>query len=117
VGEAQGGLTLFYDARGYVGVGFSATQMFTYNYGQEHSWMREARPTQRVHLKVINRAQVVTFFHSPDGVNWTQHPWQMEVSGYHQNVFGGFLSLRLGLFSAGRGEVRLRNFVYRGLPA
>jgi xylan 1,4-beta-xylosidase len=116
-GEAQAGLTLFYDQRGFVGIGFSAQQMFTYNYGQEHSWMREARATRRIHLKVTNRSHVVTFHHSPDGRNWTQHPWQMEVSGFHQNVFGGFLSLRLGLFSAGRGEVRARNFVYRSLPA
>jgi xylan 1,4-beta-xylosidase len=39
----------------------------------------------------------------------------MEVSGLHHNVFGGFLSLRLALFAAGRGEVRIRNFVYRGI--
>jgi hypothetical protein len=32
-----------------------------------------------------------------------------------QNVFGGFLSLRIGLVAAGRGEVRVRNLVYRGL--
>jgi len=32
------------------------------------------------------------------------------------NVFGGFVGLRPALFSAGAGEVRARNFVYRGLP-
>jgi len=42
---------------------------------------------------------------------------QMEVSGYHHNVFGGFLSLRPAIFSAGNGEVRARNFVYRSLEA
>ena len=39
----------------------------------------------------------------------------MEVSGLHHNVFGGFVSLRVALFSAGAGEVRLRRFTYRGL--
>jgi xylan 1,4-beta-xylosidase len=106
---------LFYDGRGFVGVGFSATHMFTYNYGQEQRWMRQAMATRKVHLKVTNRAHVVTFHYSHDGTTWIQHPWQMEVSGYHQNVLGGFLSLRLGLFSVGRGEVRARSFVYRGL--
>ena len=52
-----------------------------------------------------------------DGKTWKPHPWQMEVSGLHHNVFGGFVSLRLALFSAGPGEVRLRNFVYKGIPA
>jgi xylan 1,4-beta-xylosidase len=116
-GEAQGGLTLFYDRRGFVGVGFSKSHMFTYVYGQEQSWMRQETRTRTVHLKVTNRSNLVTFYDSQDGRNWNQHPWQMEVSGYHQNVFGGFLSLRIGLFSVGRGEVRARNFVYRGLGA
>ena len=112
---AQGGLTLFYDNRGFVGVGFSSSQMFTYNYGQEHSWMRQDIRTKIVHVKVANRANVVTFHYSHDGRSWTQHPWQMEVSGYHQNTFGGFLSLKIGLFSTGSGEIRARNFVYRSL--
>ena len=55
------------------------------------------------------------FEYSTDGQQWTRHPWQMEVSGFHHNVFGGFLSLRIGLFAAGRGEVRMRGFRYRGL--
>jgi xylan 1,4-beta-xylosidase len=114
-GDAIGGLALFYDARGYVGVGFDGREMRTYNYGQEHTWMRQPVAGRPVHLRVTNREHVVTFHHSADGRQWTQHPWQMEVSGYHQNVFGGFLSLRLALFAAGSGEVRLRNFVYRGL--
>jgi xylan 1,4-beta-xylosidase len=114
-GEAQGGLTLFYDRRGFVGIGFSQTQMFTYIYGQEQSWMRQEMRTRIVHVKVTNRANVVTFHYSHDGQSFTQHPWQMEVSGYHQNVLGGFLSLRIGIFSTGRGEVRARDFVYRGL--
>jgi xylan 1,4-beta-xylosidase len=116
-GDGHGGLGLFYDERGHVGIGFSTTQRLTYGYGQEHSWMREAMPTRRVRIQLINREHIVTFRHShDDGRTWVQHPWQMEVSGLHHNVFGGFVSLRIALFSAGAGEVRARNFVYRGLP-
>jgi xylan 1,4-beta-xylosidase len=91
--------------------------MLTYQYSQEQSWMRQPFEGGHVHLKLTNRANVVKFEYSADGRTWTPHPWQMEVSGFHHNVFGGFLSLRLGLFCAGSGEVRARNFVYRGLPA
>lgn len=115
VGGAQGGLVLFYDERGHVGFGFSADYMFTYIYGREQRWMRQPMPTKVVHLKVTNRSNVVTFHYSHDGAGWTQHPRQMEVSGYHHNVFGGFLSLRIGLYSAGSGEVIARNFVYKSL--
>ncbi len=117
-GDGHGGLGLFYDERGHVGIGFSTTQLLTYGYGQEHSWMRESIATRKVHLHLTNHENVVTFRHShDDGRTWQQHPWQMEVSGLHHNVFGGFVSLRPALFSAGAGEVRARNFVYRGLTA
>jgi hypothetical protein len=41
---------------------------------------------------------------------------QFEVSGYHHNVAGGFLSLRPALLATGAGEVRFRNFKYHTLP-
>jgi xylan 1,4-beta-xylosidase len=116
-GDAQGGLSLFYDQRGFAGVGFSAGHMVTYHYGQEHSWMRQELRARSVRLKLVNRDNVATFHYAVDGGPWVQHPWQMEVSGFHHNVFGGFLSLRIGLFAAGRGEVRFSDFAYRGLPA
>ena len=39
----------------------------------------------------------------------------MEVSGYHHNVAGEFLSLRPAIYAAGAGEVRFRQFVYRAI--
>jgi xylan 1,4-beta-xylosidase len=39
----------------------------------------------------------------------------MEVSGYNHNTFGGFLALRIGLYSAGKGQVSFSNFRYEGL--
>jgi xylan 1,4-beta-xylosidase len=116
-GDAQGGLALFYDGRAHVGVGFGRGVMHTYNYSQEHTWMRQEVKAGRYRLKLVNRANVITFLYAADDGPWVQHPWQMEVSGYHHNVFGGFLSLRLALYAAGQGEVRLRNFQYRGLGA
>lgn len=116
-GDAHGGLSLFYDDHGFVGVGFSTTQMITYQYNREQPWMRQAFDGRRVHVKVANRENVVTFHYSADGKEWIQHPWQMEVSGFHHNVFGGFLSLKIGVFAAGSGEVRVRDFAYRSLHA
>jgi len=34
----------------------------------------------------------------------------MEVSGYHHNVHGRYLMLRPGLYTAGPGHARFRNF-------
>ncbi len=113
--EVQAGLALFYDARGHVGVGFGGGAMHTYHVGEPVTWMRRPVPGRRYRLKVTNREHVVTYHYAVDDGPWIQHEWQREVSGFHHNVFGGFLALRIALFAAGRGEVRLRNFVYRGL--
>lgn len=114
-GAAQGSLVLYYSERGYCGIGFSATQMLTYHYSEEQKWMRTDIKSGSIHVKVTNRANIVTFHYSHDGKQWIKHPWQMEVSGFHHNVFGGFLSLKIGICSAGEGEVRVRQFRYRGL--
>jgi xylan 1,4-beta-xylosidase len=109
------GLILFYNQRAFTGIGFSTSEMLTFNYGEEQRWMRQKMTTKTVHVKVTNREHVVTFHYSHDGTHWTQHPWQMEVSGLHPNVFGGFFSLKVGIYSAGKGEIVARRFMYRGL--
>ena len=38
-----------------------------------------------------------------------------EVSGIHHSVFGGFISLKISIYSAGEGSIRLRDFSYRAL--
>lgn len=116
-GDGHGGLAVFYDERGHAGLGFSRGERLTYGYGQEQRWMREPGPGARVHVRLRNIDNVLTFHQSSDGEHWVQHPWQMEVSGLHHNVFGGFLSLKVALFAAGPGQVRFRHFTYRGLPA
>lgn len=52
---------------------------------------------------------------SRDGETWEKYPVQMEVSGYHHNTVGRFLSLRPGLYAAGDGDVRFLDFRYRAL--
>jgi xylan 1,4-beta-xylosidase len=78
--------------------------------------MRPPLAQRRVRLKVTNDKDIVTFRYSPDGgQSWKLVDLRMEVSGYNHNTFGGFLALRLGLYSAGTGRVRFRDFLYRAL--
>jgi len=41
----------------------------------------------------------------------------MEVSGYHHNVAGDFLSLRPAIYVAGRGEAAFSGLGFRALTA
>lgn len=108
------GVLLFYDAALYAGLGFDGDRFVTHQYGMERG--RPANPHgRRMHLRMTNDMHIVTFHHSADGRNWTRFDRQMEVSGYHHNVRGGFMMLRPGLYAAGAGEARFRGFRYRAL--
>ncbi|MGA0544003.1 family 43 glycosylhydrolase [Brevundimonas sp. VNH65] len=111
---ATAGLLLFYDSALYAGLGFDKTRFVTHQYGMERG--RPANPLgKRMFMRLTNNRHIVTFHTSADGRTWSKFDRQMEVSGYHHNVRGGFMMLRPGLYSAGSGEARFRNFKYQAL--
>ncbi|RYE40326.1 MAG: xylan 1,4-beta-xylosidase, partial [Hyphomicrobiales bacterium] len=111
---AVAGLILFYDRALYCGLGFDAQRYVTHQYGIERG--RPANPHgRRMFIRLTNAYQNVYFDTSADGVNWRRFDRGMEVSGYNQNVRGGFMMLRPGIYAAGEGEVRFKNFKFRAL--
>lgn len=115
-GDAEAGLLLFYNHKAFVGLGFTAQEIKTFQYAEEHSWARVTHKSRKLRLRLINDNQVITYQYSHDnGKTWTTHGTRMEVSGINHNVFGGFLSLKVALYCAGEGKVRLRDFKYRAI--
>jgi beta-xylosidase len=111
---ARAGLILFYDSGLYCGLGFDEKAFITHQYGLERG--RPVNPYgRRLFLRLRNDRHIVQFHTSADGGNWTLFDRGMEVSGYHHNVRGGFLMLKPGLYAAGEGEARFRDFRYRAL--
>jgi xylan 1,4-beta-xylosidase len=114
--DSIGGLLLFYNQKAFVGVAFDGKQIHTFAQSQDMDWMRPPLEQRSVRLKVTNDGDIVTFRYSPDGGrSWKLVDLRMEVSGYNHNTFGGFLALRLGIYSAGSGSVRFSDFRYRAL--
>lgn len=109
------GLLLFYDEKLYCGLGFDEKSFVTHQYGIERG--RPANPHgRRMRMRLTNNRHIVSFHTSGDGGNsWARFDRGMEVSGYHHNVRGGFLMLRPGLYSAGEGEAKYRDFRFRAL--
>ena len=110
------GLVLFYDDRLYCGLGCDAARFVTHQYGIER-----ARPVNphgaRLRIRITNRRHIVAIHTSgDDGATWQRFDRGMEVSGYHHNVRGGFLSLRPGLYAAGSGTARFSDLRYSALP-
>ncbi|WP_248279407.1 hypothetical protein [Xanthomonas campestris] len=90
--------------------------MTTYEYSEELGWARAPDTHRCIRVRLSNDRHIVSFEYScDDGMQWTCHPHRTEVSGFHHNVFGGFLSLQLGVHAAQQGEVVLRDFRYRAL--
>jgi xylan 1,4-beta-xylosidase len=115
-GDGVGGLLLFYNHKAFVGAGFDGKQIHTIAQSEDLEWMRPPLAQRRVRLKVTNDKDIVTFRYSPDGgQSWKLIDLRMEVSGYNHNTFGGFLALKVGLYSAGTGRVRFSDFRYRAL--
>ncbi|WP_310531042.1 family 43 glycosylhydrolase [Novosphingobium sp.] len=115
VGAATGGLLLFFDDRLFLGMGIDGNRMATYRGGKASYWPEPAPPTRRLHMRITNQGQIVTYYYSLDGKAWTRHGVRSEVSGYNANTVDNLLSLRPALFAAGEGSVKFRNFAYRAL--
>ena len=114
--QAEAGLMLFYNHKAFVGIGFTSEEMKTWQYAEEQAWAREKMKTGSVRIRVTNDENVITWHYSHDGgKNWIRHPTRMEVAGLNHNVFGGFISLKLGIYAVGKGAVRLSDFTYRSL--
>lgn len=112
---AEGGLILFYNRRLFAGLGVNAKGLVLNRYGlQRQRPMADA--ARKLRVRLTNDRNIVTLHTSRDeGLSWTKFDVQMEVSGYHHNVAGDFLSLRPALYAAGSGSVRFSNFTYRAL--
>lgn len=116
LGEAEGGVLLFYSHKAFVGIGFTPEEVRSFASAEEQTWARAKTATSSVRIRLTNDHDVVTWHYShDDGRTWTLHGLRMEVSGIHHNVFGGFLSLRPAIYSVGPGKVRLRDFTYRAI--
>lgn len=110
-GDALGGLVLFYDERSYSGIAVSKDHIFSIL----RTWQNPSEKNltgNHIFLRLQSRNHLVNMYYSSDGVNWNKVESSLEMSGFHHNVLGGFMSLRVGLSAIGTGKVRFKNFIY-----
>lgn len=113
---AEAGLLLFYNRRLYAGLGLAPNKLVMHRYGLQRGGRAPQGLGRKCRLRLTNDRNVLTIHTSTDGgKTWEKFGVQMEVSGYHHNVAGDFLSLRPALYAAGKGEARFSNFTYQAL--
>ncbi|MDP1555848.1 MAG: xylan 1,4-beta-xylosidase, partial [Hyphomonas sp.] len=111
----EAGLLLFYSKRLYAGLGFDADGLIMHRYGRQRRGRAPESHGNRLLIRIRNDRHIVTIHTSRDGAAWEKYGVQMEVSGYHHNTDGDFLSLRPALYASGAGEALIRKVTYRAL--
>ncbi|UII26832.1 family 43 glycosylhydrolase [Fulvivirga maritima] len=110
-GDAVGGLILFYNKQAFSGILADSKNILTNLRGWQ--FVTEKDVIKRkvwLRLKAVNNT--VDMYYSLDGKNWTKTENSAEVSGLHHNVLSGFMALRIGLVSMGKGKVIFKDFKY-----
>ncbi|MEI6950215.1 family 43 glycosylhydrolase [Paraflavisolibacter sp. H34] len=109
---ATAGLTLFYNEQGNMRISVDAQQFSVYN--QKARKISEKNGLgNHGFLKIRNDENEISFYFSANGTDWTRVERSIDATGFNHNIFGGFMSLRAGLFAFGKGRVLFDNFVYR----
>jgi xylan 1,4-beta-xylosidase len=113
-GDAMGGLSFFYNDKASSGMLSNGKDILA----NIHEWQFTTQwgvANGHVFLKVKSINNVVDMYYSLDGQDWIKIENSLEVSGFHHNAFGGFLSIRIGLCAIGEGSVKFKNFKYTPL--
>jgi len=113
-GNAIGGLVMFYNKITYSGILADNENILTNLRGWQFTCEKNVLK-KHVFLRLKNIENTVDMFYSTDGVEWNKIETSVEVSSLNHNVFGDFLSLRIGLCSIGEGKVKFKNFIYKPL--
>lgn len=111
--NTEGRLSLFYKPGFQCGVGFNGTHVFSFRdqYRSENTEVLE----NVIMLRIVNDSHDVDLYYGSDGSNWKKLDHGFEMSGFHNNVLGKFLSLRIALDAVGSGRASFSHFIYNGL--
>ena len=111
---ATAGLCLFYNEQGNLWISVNADRFAVFN--QQNAKIRAKNEFgNHGFLRILNDENEISFYFSNDGKVWNRLERTIDATGFNHNVFGGFMSLRAGLFAFGEGKVRFDNFIYRKL--
>ena len=119
-GEVSAGLILFYNTRAFVSVGLSSDGTLAKHLCMTPGDLRTHRRNRlpfsgkRIRLRLKNDHQDSSAYYAAPGDPWIKMESSEDISGLQHNVFGGFVSVRPGIYVTGKGKARFSYFRYRG---
>jgi len=108
------GLCLYYNEQANMRISVDSTRLTVFNQQNAKIRVKNEFGTHG-YLRILNDENEVSFYFSNNGKDWNRVERSIDATGFNHNVFGGFMSLRAGLFAFGEGKVKFDNFVYRKL--
>ncbi|MFB6318724.1 family 43 glycosylhydrolase [Saccharicrinis sp. FJH54] len=113
-GDVTSGLCLFYNDEGNMRIEVSKSRFTVFN--RNNAKIRESNAFgDHGYLKILNDENEISFYYSDNGTNWRKLERSIDATGFNHNVFGGFMSLRPGIYCFGDGQTSFDNFVYKSL--
>lgn len=112
-GGAEAGFVFYYNKDYFAGYGCSPQSSNFWRRGQRRG-NGSHRRGNTIWMRVVCRDNIVAAYLSDNGKNWKMQRIGMEISGYHHNMLGGFLSLLPGIYCYGEGSVKVSDFQYNG---
>ncbi|KAJ1563245.1 hypothetical protein HK405_000007 [Cladochytrium tenue] len=125
--SAIGGAVLFYNSKLYAGLGFDGSgALIMHRYGSDRYLPGRLPPTTdngvsprsllvKLRLDYVPTTLTMWICTDGEGIEWKRFETQINVSSYEHNACYDFLSLRPGLYAAGKGRVRFEKVSYRAL--
>ncbi len=110
------GLLLFYNEEAHAGVMVEDGNFVIYkNKYEQQTVSNGCSGGGKVTLRLTNSCNRLKIEASKNGKQWTTLAADVDVSKMHHNNYGGFMSLKVALASAGSGTADFSHFVYRSL--
>lgn len=111
-GAATAGLIYMYDTKIYNGLGFTGTELILYRLGRVLTRIPHASDQCAMKLRVDRG--YLSFWHKDANGSYQKINYVIDTNAQNALAYGGFLSLRPGLFSAGNGTAYFSYFRYIG---
>ena len=119
--DGTAGLILFYNSNAYVGIGLSGDGKIQ-KYLKLSEKMETPNPrdivevgVDKIKLKIKNDNQTVSYYYKIEGTDWIKLEASEDISGFQDNIYGGFISVRPGLFVLGNSKAIFNEFNYSKL--
>jgi len=120
-GDVTAGLILFYSPQAYVSFGLSHEGRLFRHLRKFPGQSRANRSDvltcsqKRIKLRLRNDHQDASAYYQDTEGRWVKLERSDDISGLQHNVYGGFLSIRPGIFAAGQDTATFTYFRYRPL--